>query len=233
MSDILRKTEVWVNRPDDSWYLELLRQDPKVKNYSDDQCQVIIDGCKREAVRVLSSLVARYGRQPGREYARLLGLSVVHSIEPVMPGFLYLGLYEPDIRTVTISRKALKLVRNYITSHELSDLTPARKLEELVLYHEIFHAIEEMTPGIYTRRPLVEIKHLKGLVSKQVCLDSAGEIGAIHFSRCACQLAFSPCIYSEYLTAGYNEQAEAEFSFAHGSDLKYNDLWNVLEKMER
>ena len=233
MSEILRKTEMWVNKPDDSWYLELLRRDPKVKNYRDDQCQEIIDGCKREAVRVLSSLVTWYGRHPAREYARILGLSVVHSIEPVMPEFLYLGLYEPDIRTVTISRSALKLVRNYIASHQLSDLTPARKLEELVLYHEIFHAIEEMTPGIYTRSPLAEIKHLRGLVSRQVCLDSAGEIGAIHFSRCACRLAFSPCIYSEYLTAGYSEQAEAEFSFAHESNLQYNGLWSSLEKMER
>lgn len=233
MSEKLRKVQMWADRPDDSWYLELMRREAKVKHYSDEQCQVMIDGCKQEAVRVLTSLITRYGRHSAREYARLLGLSVVHSIEPVMPGFLYLGLYEPNIRTVTINRNAVKLVKNYIVAEELSDLTPARRLEELVLYHEIFHAIEEMTPGIYTRRPLIEVKRWQGLFTKHLCLDSAGEIGAIHFSRCACQLAFSPCIYSEYLAAADTGQAEGDFSFAQRSNLKYNELWNVLEEIER
>ncbi|MEG2931476.1 MAG: hypothetical protein RR825_06785, partial [Ruthenibacterium sp.] len=59
-------------------------------------------------------------------------------------------------------------------------------------------ALEEQTPGIYTRSRMLERKSF-GLFPSWRGLDGASEVGAIHFSKCMAGVSYSPCIYERYL----------------------------------
>jgi hypothetical protein len=66
------------------------------------------------------------------------------------------------------------------------------------LFHEIFHALEDGSPDIYTRSKMLKRKVL-GIFPFRRGLSSASEIGAVHFSKCMTGVTYSPCIYERYL----------------------------------
>ncbi|MDU4962574.1 MAG: hypothetical protein E6X17_18115, partial [Sporomusaceae bacterium] len=138
------------------------------------------------------------GPVPPQQLAAELGLTVAYSAEELREPYLYLGLYDPGSRTISLNSSAIEQVRQFITSHMLADLTPPGDIVRLVLYHEIFHALEEQTPDIYTRSRMLRRKAL-GLFPYRRGLAGASETGAVHFSRLMAETPYSPCIHERYL----------------------------------
>ena len=191
--------------PDERWYRAILKKDPCGCALSGGEEQAVISGAVRAASDLARQTASRYGSLSPQELAAALRLKVVHTEEQAWGPVLYLGLYEPDERTVTLYDGALAQVRRFIDANGLDDLTPAGDVERIALYHEIFHALEEETPGIYTRSRMLERKVL-GIFPYARGLDGACEVGAVRFSKCMAAVAFSPCIYERYLLLATGRQ---------------------------
>lgn len=191
--------------PDDGWYRGILKNDPCGCALSGGETRAVIDGAVRTAADLARTTALRYGSLSPRELAAALRLTVVHTAGEAYGPVLYLGLYEPDIRTITIYDGVIALVRRFIAANGLDDLTPAGEVERTALYHEVFHALEEETPGIYTRSRMLK-RRILGIFPYARGLDGACEVGAVHFSKCMAALSFSPCIYERYLLLATGRQ---------------------------
>jgi len=136
---------------------------------------------------------------PPAQLARALGLTVVPTDDDISIGQVsLLGLYQPGKRQILLPETTLAAIEAYISACRLESLTPVKDLRACVLYHEIFHAIEETKPQIFTRSAMVRRK-LFGLIPLRRGLASASEIGAIHFSRLMAKTSYSPGIFGCYL----------------------------------
>jgi hypothetical protein len=185
--------------PDEAWYRRLLAQDASGCPLSADEIACVLAGAMAAAFDAASRIVLASPRVSPAELARTLQLEIVPMDDDTASGPLpMLGLYRPAQRQILLNEGALAAIEGLIANHGLETLTPGEDLKACVLYHEIFHALEEETPSIFTRSAMLERK-LFGLIPRRRGLASASEIGAIHFSRLMAGTAYSPCIFGHYL----------------------------------
>lgn len=183
---------------DDDWYRNMLRRDACGCRLNQEEERAAVDGAVRAAVAMARRIRARYGELSPEELGEALGLTLVQTSGELLEAYLCIGLYEPAGRTITLNGSALGLIRQFIDENGLGGLTPPDDILRLALFHEIFHALEEETPGIYTRSRMLKRK-LLGMFPYRRGLDSVSEVGAVHFSKWMAGVAYSPCIYQHYL----------------------------------
>lgn len=183
---------------DSVWYRDVLRRDVCGCALSGDEERTVVDGAVRTAADMARRITAEYGLLSPQQLAEALGLKLEHTTGELPEPHLYLGLYDPDTRTMTLNDSAILLVRQFIGINGLDSLTPSDDITRLALFHEIFHALEEETPDIYTRSRMLARKAL-GIFSYTRGLDGVSEVGAVHFSKCMAGVAYSPCMYERYL----------------------------------
>jgi hypothetical protein len=181
------------------WYRYLLRKNVSGRSLSDAEERAVIDGATRTAATLARQVTATYGRLSPPELAAALGLKVAERPAGESPEpYLYLALYEPAAHAITLNEDVMLRVRRFIEVNGLTDLTHPEDIPAVALFHEIFHALEEETPDIYTRSRMLNRKAL-GLFPYRRGLDGASEVGAVHFSREMAGLAYCPCIFERYL----------------------------------
>ncbi len=185
------------------WYRSILRKDFCGCALSNEEEHRVVNGAVRAATDIAQQIKARYGLVSPQgpledSLLKSLGLRLVHTTEELAGPFLYIGLYEPDRRTITMNDSAILLLQQFIGENGLAELTPPGDIIRVALFHEIFHALEDVIPDIYTRSRMVE-RRMMGIFHYKRGLDSASEIGAVHFSKCMTDVAYSPCIYERYL----------------------------------
>lgn len=184
---------------DESWYLHLLRQDVSGCPLESGEAANVLRGALAAALDAARRMGLSYPALSPGELATALGLKVVTLGDEADYGALpLLGLYQPAGRKILLHEHALATIAAFIARYDLESLTPTKDLHACVLYHEIFHAIEDATPRIFTRSAMVERK-LFGLIPWRRGLASASEIGAIHFSRLMAMTSYSPSIFGYYL----------------------------------
>lgn len=188
---------------DDVWYRDIIKKDICGCELSADEERAVLDGAVGTAARLAQRITARYGSSSPQELLQVMNLKLRHTREELREPFLYLGLYEPGTRTITLNDSTLSQIQQFIEINRLADLTPAEALTNIAVYHEIFHALEEEIPDIYTRSRMLTRKVL-GIFPRKRGLDGASEVGAVHFSRCMTGITCSPCIYERYLLVSLN-----------------------------
>ena len=187
-----------LNRSDAAWYRATLQKDVCGGKLSDNEERAVLAGAIDTAAATAERIKTRYGRPSPEELAAALSLNLAHSTAELRAPYLYMSLYEPGKRMITLNDSAISLLRQFIGTNGLSDLTPPGDIPRLALYHEIFHALEEETPGIYTRSRMLKRKAL-GIFPYRRGLAGASEVAAMHFSRIMAGVSYSPCIYERYL----------------------------------
>lgn len=186
-------------RPDESWYRHLLKQDVSGCPLSPGEISAVLRGALAAAAEVARQMAQLHPALSPVELASVLRLNVAPMDDHAGMGSMpLLGLYQPAGRRILLHENTLASIEAFIAEYDLESLTPARDLRACVLYHEIFHAIEDATPRIFTRSAMLQRK-LFGLISWRRGLASASEIGAIHFSRLMAMTRYSPCIFGNYL----------------------------------
>ena len=217
-----RSVETALTLTDQQWYYFLLQSDPGSGGLSPAEADLVIRGSmeagKQQArrlktaplgqARLESRLAAGASRQGGLADSSLLAraqillkelhLTLIPVQEELREPFLYLARLEPDTRQVFFNTSLQEHLVNFIQSRDLEEIIPAEYLAPLTLFHEAFHALEEVTPDIFTRRRMIK-RRLLGLFPYQKGLNSAPEIGAVHFSKLMTGLDYSPCIYSQLI----------------------------------
>lgn len=189
---------------DDKWYQEKLKNDIRNCSLSEVVEMEVIHNSIHTSNQMASRIINTYGPVLPTELANALNISIVNVNEEIDNNFLYLALYDPNNRRIVINDAVLAMVQHFLVIYELNELTSVEDLLNSALYHEIFHSLEDGTPGIYTRSKMIKRK-LVGLITYQRGLDGASEIGAIHFSKVMLGLDYSPCIFEKYILFMMNQ----------------------------
>lgn len=197
-----RKSDVY-------WYTLLLERDSVSKSLTSPQKSIIIEQSMQEAKLQKVRIEQEFGRMSGAEYLHRLGFFVEEESEEPAPAFLYLGLLEPDEKKVRIQNRTIQMAEAYIREHLPGEREQLQWLREIVLFHELYHAIEEGTDGIYTRNVKISGK-LAGIFPWHRTVEAASEIGAIQFSKEMSGVSFSPYLYTLYVLQAANQNVEVE-----------------------
>ena len=179
---------------DVKWYARVLKNHPASCELSKEEEEEILFYSMQAAETYASELKKRYGTVSGVSLAETLGLSIKRRSEELRKPFLYMGIFEPEEGTVILNDSTLNAIKDFIKEYHLSEMIQEEALEEVVLFHEIFHCIEENTPGIYPRSKMLK-RPVWNLFPRSIGLAGAGEVGAIHFSKKMKGISYSPCLY--------------------------------------
>ena len=128
-----------------------------------------------------------------------LGLKLKTPATPAGGGqVLFAQFVQPD--EITIFTDCLD------KAETLGGLLPARaKLQGIILAHELFHAVEEANPDIYTRTEKIEL--WRKPFSNKSCIVCLSEIAAMAFAKQLLGLDFNPYALDVLLVYPYDAQA--------------------------
>lgn len=195
--------------PDKYWYDLLLSKETPSQPLTSIEKSIIIEKSMHEAALQREYVRHCFGNRSPEECIVRMGYSLREDDRDLMAAFLYMGLMEPGSKTVWINTALITLVEDYMKIHMPRLISRRKMLREVVCWHELFHAIEESAPDIYTRNVKAEARFL-GLIPYSRQVDAASEIGAVHFSKLMSGAVFSPYIYTQYLMAAANENLEVK-----------------------
>ncbi|SDH20544.1 hypothetical protein [Propionivibrio dicarboxylicus] len=185
--------------PDARWYRQMLAQDASGCPLSEDEADGVVQGAMAAAVSLAEKTRRAFPGVSAEALAAALQLEIVPMPDDAGLGNVPLiGQYQPGARQIRLHEQTLARIEDFIRAQGLEALTPASELRPCVLYHEIFHALEEATPGIYTRSAMLQRRWF-GVWPRRRGLASASEIGAIHYSRIMSGIAYSPRLFECYL----------------------------------
>lgn len=187
------------------WYRYLLQKDLCGCALSSDEACAVIDGAVLTANEMVQRITAQYGALSPRELAGELQLNLVYAREELQEPYLYMGLYDPAARIITVNDSAVLQVAQFIGDNELDSFTRSDGIVDSIVLHEIFHALEEENSGIYTRSRMLE-RSVLGIRYKRG-LAGASEVAAVQFSKCMADMAYSPCIFERYLLLALGQLA--------------------------
>ena len=145
------------------------------------------------------TIAARYGTSDPVALCQAMSLQVEYPTTPAGGGqVLFAQFVQPD--EITIFTDCLDKAQS------LGGLLPQREtLQRILLAHELFHAVEERNPTIYTRTEKVELwRKPFSNKSRIVCLS---EIAAMAFARRLLRLDFHPYLLDVLLTYPYDASA--------------------------
>ncbi|MFA9439352.1 hypothetical protein ACDA63_06920 [Uliginosibacterium sp. sgz301328] len=185
--------------PDALWYRGLLNSDVGAGALSEAEAAAILHGAVGAAAALAQQAHATHPALSADQLAHAQGLQIGTLGDDAGFGSIpLLGQYQPGGRRVLLNLSTLARVESFIAENGLEALTPAADLRRCVLYHEVFHALEDDTPGIYTRSAMLE-RRLFGFLPTRRTVASASEIGAVHFSRLMAGISYCPRIFEYYL----------------------------------
>jgi hypothetical protein len=197
-SRLCSAVKVALGLKDDVWYRHTLKADVCGCALQSSEEHIVVEGSAQAAANLADWVKAHYDFSSVPELIERMHLNLAYTSEELREPYLYMGLYEPATRTITLNNSALSVVQEFIRLNGLDTLTPAEDIWRITLYHEIFHALEEETPDIYTRSRMLKRKAL-GIFPYRRGLSGASEVGAVHFSKCMAGIPYSPSIYERYL----------------------------------
>lgn len=192
---------------DEYWYERFLMEDSASRPLNYLEKSSIIKQCMQEAQRQKQKLEERFGVQTAEQYIQIFGYRTKEEEPELMPSFLYMGIVEPGEREVRLNMTVIRLLESYLCREFSRQDEKIQKLREIILFHELFHIIEESDDQIYTRSVSVSTRIL-GVIPWKRSVEAASEIGAVHFSRLLSEASFSPGLYIKYLLAATNQKAD-------------------------
>jgi len=192
-------------KSDEWWYATMLELGFCGTKLSHKERDEIIRRSAGAAENSYSNIAHRYQGQSPEAVAQAFGLDIRQINKDDLFGNEHiLALFKPEESAILLCEETIAALLRYLDESGLNKTMGEYNIRQTALWHELFHAIEERTPGIYTRSKMLKRKFLFFDVLRG--FDSAGEIGAIHFSKLMSGISFSPCLY-EYLLISMNGRA--------------------------
>lgn len=182
---MLAKTQV----TDIDYFLELINDSPANKMLLNEKID-IIEKCMATAQKLLEGLQLSDISSPLSLIERN-GYQLVEDSD--FTSFPIFAVCNPNEKSIVMNAKAISKTSAILEEWSEIDEKWAVNFKNLVLWHEIFHMLEEEDATIYTRRPILE-KYFLGR-RKRLPLDCASEIGAIYFSKLVTNISFNPRVF--------------------------------------
>lgn len=188
-----------MSRPDKFWREYTFHKDSVTLSLLPERKEEIIEKSIQMAVDMYMKYVKAYAGHSPEELPAWLSLEVEHRYfyEPYEIQ-RYIALYLPSERTIVLQHEALKKVHTFIKQNDLCSMFSEKEMRHIALYHEIFHHIEAITPGIYTASKMIK-KQFMGLFPYETGCSGASEVAAVEFSRLMSQSGCHPCVYERLL----------------------------------
>ncbi len=200
------------NYSDEFWYMHILDKDSVGKQLNLEEKSTIIKYSMQEAERQLKLLGDQHGKRTVKGYLDYFGFHIETEKPELMPSFLYMGMMVPEEKKVLLNETVITLGESRMEIRLSSDSDIYRCFRDIILWHELFHVLEEQRPQIYTRSVQARCSFL-GLFKRMRKVEAASEIGAIHFSKLASGVSFCPYVYTQYLLAATKQDTEVEDEF--------------------
>lgn len=197
---------------DEFWYQRLLCKDSVGKRLNSEEKSTIMKFSMQEAANQLLLIEKKYGKKTPEEYLSLCGFQIQTEEFELMPSFMYMGLLVPDEKKVLLNETVIRLGESRMKIRLSSDDPMYTHFREIILYHELYHCIEELNPEIYTRNVQICCR-IFGPITGRRRVEAASEIGAVHFSKLAAGVSFCPYLYTQYLLAATKQDTEVNDEF--------------------
>jgi|GEM_PF-1244830 len=191
-------------KTDQSWYENLMKYDISSGNIKGEQVQVIIENSIKTAIKIKEALLEKYTFTDIYDCLNKLGVGIEFSNDPKEWGVLFLGLFHYKDNHIELNLTSAHLLKELIHTYGLEKSIDDTKINEVIIFHELFHFLESQTPEIYTLQKIVDYRFLGLFKSKRTC-KAASEIAAIHFSKIMMGLNYNPRIYESILKKYYKE----------------------------
>ncbi|WP_026892615.1 hypothetical protein [Lacrimispora aerotolerans] len=194
-SDIKEQLFEDINRPDKFWREYTFYKDAKASALSQESKEELIEKSIQTALDIYKKYVKDYAGCSLEEWLAQLSLQVEHRYFYEQYEIQkYIALYVPSERTIVLQHKALNKVHEFIMQNDLCSMFSMEEIRCIAIYHEIFHHIETITPGIFTASNMIK-KRFFLTFSYHTCCSAASEVAAVEFSRLMSQSGCHPCVY--------------------------------------
>ncbi|WP_172207692.1 hypothetical protein [Pseudolactococcus hodotermopsidis] len=171
---------------DAAFFLDLIAHSP-ARKLSLDEKMAIIESCQAAAISQFENLI----ELSPLSHIKNLGFKLVEDV--AMENVPVFALCHSAEKKLTLNAKMIEKVEQRLQNFAKRDEKWAVNIKIVVLWHELFHMLEENDPTIYTRNAWIEKKFFNRV--KKVPLECASEIGAIYFSKIATNLPFNPRVF--------------------------------------
>lgn len=191
-----------LNGDDISWGEYYLRNDPSAGSLESGMRQRLIREALDCASDKVNSLISKYGKRTVAGYASLMGVRIVRQEIPADSVYLPLAQYSSDPPVISVSYNILEILNGIIERKSLPVVSGVQFLGDLAAAHELFHHLETLDAGIFTRKKSAERKLLR-FFSCRFCPIGLSELAAVKFSGLLLGLGYCPGVYEAVLTGRF------------------------------
>ena len=172
-------------------------RDPVNHRLEDGRRLQMIDRANECGRRQARELIARYGKLAAPEYAARLRVWIRRKDSAGVGDYpLFASFEEPD--RITLYMKNVEDARELIEDNDLAELLDHVDLEEVLLFHELFHVLEARDSSIYTRTEKIALWKL-GPLRGATRLVALSEIAAMAFAQECLSIDYSPFLFDVLL----------------------------------
>lgn len=194
-----------VELTDEQWGGYAFYHEPLERKFSEEQKRLYTRQACECGVEEAALLKQEYTGRKVKNIVQALGLSLKTPESPAGGGHVIFAQYtEPD--EITIFRDCVDKAESLIEKKQLKNCLGTLDIENLLLAHELFHAVEyRKKKEIYTQTEKIELwRRPFSNKSRILCLS---EMAAMAFAKELLGLPYSPYVMDVLLMYSYNEEA--------------------------
>ena len=179
--------------------------EPLERKFSGEEKEAYTKKAEECGILEAKKLRTQFPEMEVRQIAEALGVKVETPDTPTGGGHVVFAQYvEPD--EITIFKDCVVRAGTLIREKQLERYLPGLNVEEVLMAHELFHAVEfQKKKEIYTQVEKIELWHKP--FSNKSRIVALSEIAAMAFAGEMTQLSFSPYVLDVLLMYGYNKEA--------------------------
>ena len=188
------------------WYQYVFTREPLNGKFQDAQrCEYMQKAwaCGQEYAEIIKK---EYGSDNPETIAKAMGMQIGYPTYPDKTDrVLFAEFREPN--KINIYMDAVKKGNKFLAKPEIQKVLKNKlKISDVLLAHELFHAVEEKyKKDIYTRQEKIRLWKL-GFLHNDSQIMILGEIAAMSFAAALTKLPYSPYLLDVFLVYGYSPE---------------------------
>lgn len=169
------------------------------RRLSEEKQEELCQLAQAEGTRIGKQLRQDFPNMCPSEIAEVFGVKVSYKEYTIHESFTSIGYFE--IPNQIVVNQKLKEKDAYFKEQGLPEMRFER-WKEIVIAHELFHYIQELTPELFVNQYRVELWKL-GPYHHQSSFSLLGELAGMAFAKALLDLAFYPGVIEWYLLYAY------------------------------
>lgn len=194
--------------PDTTFDAYVFEREPLCRKIPTELQLELAEKSRNSGIALAKQLQKTYPSCTPQEICSAMGLIVIDNQEPQHSFQIVYGQFvQPD--QITLFSHCLQTVSTIAAQSNSSNFPTTEQLRQIILAHELYHALEEQTPELFAaayRLPLWKVGPFHN-DSPVLCLS---EIAGMAFAKQLCNIPFSPYALDALLLYGYDAHASCD-----------------------